>query len=424
MANSIVSEYTTAGNDYSTSKNNIALISLAVLYFMLGFITCLNDTLVPYFKKGFDLSYAASSLVQFYFFLVYGLFSIPAGKIISRIGYQKGMVCGFVFAAAGAVLFYPAAVFHTYYLFLGALFIVAIGIVFMQVAANPYIIILGPPASASARLNLIQSVGSVGTIVAPLFGAAVILPKMTGSGNSDAVKYPYLGIALLLILISVAVSRLSLPVVRHDTRAAEKAGDRYLPSSVFSFRNLNLGALGIFFFVGIEIAVASFLTNYIADALTIAEDAANRYVAFYWGGMLVGRLIGVVLLKRILPHHLLILNAVISILLILLSVNTGGPLAVWSLISVGLFNSVMFAIIFSLSISGLGKHITKASGVLSTAISGGAVIVVIQGWLIDSSSWATAFLIPVICYLYIIFYGVHGYKSKYSEYQKGRYSTK
>lgn len=418
MANSIAGEYSAAGHNDATSKNKIALVSLAVLYFMLGFITCLNDTLVPYFKKGFDLSYAASSLVQFYFFLVYGLFSIPAGKIIGKIGYQKGMVCGFVFAAVGAILFYPAAVFHAYYLFLGALFIVAIGIVFMQVAANPYIIILGPPESASARLNLIQSVGSVGTIVAPLFGAAVILPKMTGAGNSDAVKYPYLGIALLLLLISVFINRLSLPVVRHGTGVVDKTNDRSFPSSVFAFRNLTLGALGIFFFVGIEIAIASFLTNYIADALHIAEDAANRYVAFYWGGMLVGRLIGVVLLKRILPHHLLILNAIISILLILLSVNTSGSLAVWSLISVGLFNSVMFAIIFSLSISGLGKHITKASGVLSTAISGGAVIVVVQGWLIDSSSWATAFLIPVICYLYVIFYGVHGHKSKYSEYCK------
>ncbi len=420
MANSIISGYTIAGHDYSASKNRIALISLAVLYFMLGFITCLNDTLVPYFKKGFDLSYAASSLVQFYFFLVYGLFSIPAGRIIGRIGYLKGMICGFVFAAAGAVLFYPAAVFHAYYLFLGALFIVAIGIVFMQVAANPYIIILGPVASASARLNLIQSVGSVGTILAPLFGAAVILPKMTGPGNSDAVKYPYLGIALLLILISIVISRLSLPVVRQDAEVVDKTADRAFPSSVFAFRNLNLGALGIFFFVGIEIAIASFLTNYIADALIIAEDAANRYVAFYWGGMLVGRLIGVVLLKRMLPHHLLILNAIISILLILLSVNTSGSLAVWSLISVGLFNSVMFAIIFSLSVSGLGKHIIKASGVLSTAISGGAVIVVIQGWLIDSSSWATAFLVPAVCYFYIIFYGAHGYKSRYSEYQKGR----
>lgn len=418
MANSIANGYITAGNDYTASKNKIALGALAVLYFMLGFITCLNDTLVPYFKKGFDLSYAASSLVQFYFFLVYGLFSIPAGKIIERIGYQKGMVWGFVFAAAGAVLFYPAAVFHAYYLFLGALFIVAIGIVFMQVAANPYIIVLGPPASASARLNLIQSVGSVGTIVAPLFGAAVILPKMTGAGNSDAVKYPYLGIALLLVVISIVVGRLSMPVIQQAAIPGKNVAQRTLPSSVFAFRNLNLGALGIFFFVGIEIAIASFLTNYIADALHIAEDSANRYVALYWGGMLVGRLIGVLLLKRVLPHHLLISNAVISILLILLSVNSSGSLAVWSLVSVGLFNSVMFAIIFSLAISGLGKHMTKASGVLSTAISGGAVIVVIQGWLIDSSSWATAFLIPVICYLYLIFYGVYGHQSKYSEYRK------
>lgn len=417
MANVIIPDIVIPENGKSIRPSNtIALLALAVLYFMLGFITCLNDTLVPFFKKGFTLSYTESSLVQFYFFLVYGLFSIPAGKIIERIGYQKGMICGFVFAAAGALLFLPAAALHLYYLFLSALFIVAIGIVFMQVSANPYIIVLGPPKTASARLNMIQSIGSVGTIVAPLFGAVVILPKMTGAGSSDAVKYPYAAIAVVLVMLSVILSRLRLPKIQlQQDMTAPRAGVSK-KQTVFSFRNLNLGALGIFFFVGIEIAIASFLTNYIADTLKIREDHANRYVAFYWGGMLAGRLIGVLLLRSIKPNTMLVVNSIISIALILLSVNSSGQLAVWSLILVGLFNSVLFAIIFSLSISGLGKYITQASGILSTAISGGAVIVVVQGFLIDSSSWATAFLIPVICYLYIIFYGINGYKSKHSEY--------
>ncbi len=185
---------------------NSALISLGVLYFMMGFITCLNDTLVPFFKQGFTLTYAQSSLVQFYFFLTYGIMSIPAGKIVSRVGYKNGMVMGFSIAAFGALLFFPAAVMHQYYLFLAALFILAIGIVLLQVAANPYITVLGPAKTASSRLTLIQGVGSIGTTVAPLFGAHFILSKLHDSNvSSDAVKYPYIGIAILLLLIAFVV---------------------------------------------------------------------------------------------------------------------------------------------------------------------------------------------------------------------------
>lgn len=398
------------GNKYTT-----ALVSLAVLYFMLGFITCLNDTLVPFFKIKFTLNYAQSSLVQFYFFFTYGIMSIPAGRIIERVGYQKGMIWGFIITASGAFLFFPAAVYHEYHLFLAALFILAAGIVFMQVAANPYIVTLGSPSTASARLNMIQSVGSVGTIAAPLFGAAVIMPGIQADGSSDAVSLPYLGIAAALLAISVVVGRLKLP--RINSGKGNEGTDE-LRKSVLSFRNLRLGAIGIFFFVGIEIAIASFLTNYIADTLHIGEDDANFYVAFYWGFMLVGRIIGVMLLKRIRPTTMLVVNALISMGLILVSINSAGYVAVWSLLGVGLFNSVMFAIIFSLAVSGLGSYITKGSAMLSTAICGGAVIVVLQGVIIDRSSWSTAFLIPMICYLYIIFYGLNGYKSKESEYAR------
>ncbi|MBL7700560.1 MAG: sugar MFS transporter [Chitinophagaceae bacterium] len=394
----------------SRSSNTIALIALAAMYFMLGFITCLNDTLVPFFKRSFTLSYTESSLVQFYFFVTYGLFSIPIGKVVARLGYQRGIICGFLFSAAGSLLFLPAASFHEYYLFLGALFIVALGIVFMQVAANPYIIALGSPKTASARLNMIQSVGSVGTIVAPLFGAATILPKLEHSLSSSALVLPYIGIAAVLLMLSITMAKLTLP--RFATRSEKTALDQLPKQSAFSFRNLNLGAVGIFCYVGIEVAIASFLTNYISDTLQIKEDAANRYVAFYWGGMLVGRLIGVVLLRRIKATTMLVFNAIVCIGLIVLSVSSAGNLAVWSLIGVGLFNSVMFAIIFSLSVAGLGKFATQASGILSTAISGGAVIVILQGFLIDKTSWATAFLIPAVCYIYIIFYGLNGYKTK------------
>ncbi|WP_128544585.1 sugar MFS transporter [Larkinella soli] len=388
-----------------------ALISLSVLYFMMGFITCLNDTLVPFFKKGFSLSYAQSSLVQFYFFLTYGLMSVPAGRIVGKTGYKRGMVAGFGMAAVGALLFYPASLLHEYSLFLAALFILAVGIVLLQVAANPYITVLGPARTASSRLTLIQGVGSVGTTTAPVFGAWFLLgPLRQAQAGSEAVRYPYLGIAALLLVIALAVGRLRLPAVgpaKPDSTEAE-------PRSMFGFRNLRFGIGGIFFYVGAEVTVGTFLTNYIADTLAIPESEANGFVSFYWGGMLVGRLAGAWLLQRIRPQNALAFCAAAAFLLIGVSVGTAGYVAVWSLIAVGLFNSVMFAIIFSLSVSGLGRYTTRASGLLSTAIAGGAVVSYFQGVLIDLSGWAVAFSLPMLCYIYILFYGLDGYKTNRS----------
>ncbi|SFG40851.1 sugar MFS transporter [Pontibacter chinhatensis] len=384
------------------------LVSLAILYFMMGFITCLNDTLVPYFKEGFTLTYTQSSLVQFYFFLTYGVMSIPAGRIVERVGYKKGMVLGFSIAALGATLFFPAAVMHQYYLFLAALFVVAIGIVLLQVAANPYITVLGPARTASSRFTLIQGVGSIGTTVAPLFGASFILSNLQEAGSSsDAVKYPYLGIAALLLVIAIFVSRLNLPTIKAE--AASEA----LPNEgkgIFAFRNLKLGVWAIFCYVGAEVSIGTFLTNYIADTLTITEGEANNYVAFYWGSMLVGRLLGSLVLKTARPQVVLSASAVTAILLIILSVSSTGNLAVWAMIAVGLCNSIMFAIIFSLSVEGLGKYTTKASGLLSTAIVGGAIVSFSQGYLIDHYTWLISFMLPMGCYLYILFYGVNGYR--------------
>ena len=389
-----------------------ALVSLAVLYFMIGFITCLNDTLVPFFKQGFTLTYAQSSLVQFYFFLTYGVMSIPAGKLVARVGYKKGMVAGFSVAAFGALLFYPASALHQYYLFLAALFIVAVGMVLLQVAANPYITILGPARTASSRLTLIQGVGSIGTTVAPLFGAHFILSRLQeSSASSEAVRYPYLGIAALLLLIALIVSRLGLPTIK----AGPDKGNREQPDagkSAFAFRNLNLGVWAIFCYVGAEVSIGTFLTNYIADTLAIAEEQANTYVAFYWGSMLAGRLIGSVLLKSIRPSRVLTICAAAAIGLIAISVSATGHLAVWTMIAVGLCNSIMFAIIFSLSVQGLGKYTAQASGYLSTAIAGGAIVSYSQGLLIDHSTWAISFMLPLLCYGYILFYGAKGYKPR------------
>ena len=400
--------------DNKSSNYTPALISLAVLYFMMGFITCLNDTLVPFFKKGFTLNYSQSSLVQVYFFLTYGIMSIPAGKIVERIGFKNGMVLGFAVAAIGALLFYPASVWHQYNLFLAALFVVAIGIVLLQVAANPYITVLGPAKTASSRLTLIQGVGSIGTTTAPIFGAYFILSRLqTSDAPSKAVRYPYLGIALLLIVIAIVVYKLSLPVINSSSDKTNLSLKK--EGSVFAFRNLNFGIVGIFMYVGAEVSIGTYLTNYISDTLHITVNEANSYVAFYWGGMLAGRLAGSYLLKIIKPSIVLSICAVAAIVLIVVSISSTGNTAVWTMIAVGLCNSIMFATIFSLAVSGLKRFTTRASGLLSTAIAGGAIVSFAQGVLKDSYAWNIAFILPLLCYMYILFYGLNGFKSKFAE---------
>ncbi|MFT2010940.1 sugar MFS transporter [Pontibacter sp. 13R65] len=390
-------------------KYGSALCTLAVLYFMMGFITVLNDTLVPFFKQGFTLTYSKSSLVQFYFFLTYGLLSIPSGKVVEKIGYKNGMVAGFLVAGLGAFLFLPASWYHQYELFLVALFVVATGIVLLQVAANPYITALGSPETAASRLSLIQGVGSIGTTVAPVFGAHFILSRLQESNeSSDALVKPYLVISLTLLLIGIVVFRMALPKINATTSSEEKIAEK--PPSIFSYRNLNYGIIALFMYVGAEVAIGSFLTNYIADTLLIEEHAANLYLSVYWGGMLIGRFVGAYVLKLLQPSKVLAVVAAISASLVLTSIMSTGYLAVWTLVLVGLCNSIMFAVIFSLAVNGLGRSTSKASGLLSTAIVGGAVLTYAQGILIDHFSWEVAFIVPLCCYIYIIFYGLSGYK--------------
>ncbi len=399
-------------DDSASSQHNYtpALIAMAVLYFMMGFITVLNDTLVPFFKMGFTLTYAQSSLVQFYFFLTYGVMSIPAGRIVEKIGFKHGMVLGFFIAAIGALLFFPAAILNQYYLFLGALFIIAIGIVLLQVAANPYITVLGPARTASSRLTLIQGIGSIGTTTAPIFGAYFILAGFKEShASSDAVKFPYLFIAFFLLVIAFVVFRLNLPVIK-PASVPGAAPDLPEKRSIFSFRNLKFGVLAIFFYVGAEVAIGTFLTNYISAKVNISESEANSYVSVYWGSMLVGRFLGSWILNFIQPSKVLTFCAVLALIFIGISINTTGYLSVYTMLGVGLCNSIMFAIIFSLSVHGLGSYTTKASGILSTAIAGGAIVSYLQGVLIDHYSWQIAFALPLVCYAYILFYGINGYR--------------
>ena len=272
-----------------------ALTSLTVLFFMMGFITCLNDILVHYLKVVFQLDYGQAALVQFCFFGAYGLTSIPASKIIEKIGYQKGMVLGFIVTAIGCLLFYPAVSLHTYGLFLFALFILAAGIVLLQVAANPYVSVIGPKETASSRLTMVQAFNSFGTFLAHFFGTYFILSKLDQTTNAEGVKYPYLFIAAVLIVISILLSRLHLPEIKSE----EKSHSTW--KKVFKEPGLIMGMIGIFTYVGAEVAIGTFLVNYIVETTTTSETQAASLVAVYWGFAMVGRFLGIFTLKKFAP---------------------------------------------------------------------------------------------------------------------------
>lgn len=376
-----------------------ALFSLTVLFFMMGFITCLNDILVPFLKQVFELTYLQASLVQFCFFGAYGLTSIPASKLIEKMGYQKGMVIGFIITAIGCVLFYPAVTFNTYGLFLAALFVLATGVVLLQVASNPFVSVIGPEETASARLTMTQAFNSFGTFVAPFFGSYLILSTLSQSTNSDAVKYPYLFIAAVLVVISIVLGRMNFPEI------PKAEGNEGTWGSVLKSKNLIMGMFGIFAYVGAEVAIGSFLVNFIIENVPMTEPEAAHYIAFYWGGAMVGRFLGIYTLKLFSPGKVLAFHSVLSIIFIVASINTTGMLAVYLMIAVGLCNSIMFPTIFTLALRGLSGSAEKASGLLATSILGGAIIPLFTGWMADSSGLRTAFILPAVCYAYIAFYG-------------------
>lgn len=377
-----------------------ALTSLTTLFFMMGFITCLNDILVPYLKEIFDLSYTQAALIQFCFFGAYGLTSIPSSKLIERVGYQKGMVIGFVITAIGCLLFFPAVSFHTYGLFLMALFVLASGVVILQVAANPYVSVIGPAETSSSRLTMVQAFNSFGTFLAPFFGSYFILSKLDVSTNAEGVIYPYVIIAVTLITIAIVLSRMALPVI--ETATEEKSSW----SSVLKEPNLILGMIGIFTYVGAEVAIGSFLVNYVMEMTPMSETEAATLVAIYWGGAMAGRFMGIFTLKLFSPGRVLSVHALLSIALILFSVNSQGNLAIYSMILVGFCNSIMFPTIFTLGIKGLDSAAQKASGLLATAILGGAIIPLLTGQMADSVGLRMAFILPALCYGYIAIFGL------------------
>ena len=427
----------------SNKSYKSALIFLTTLFFLWGFITVLVDSLVPRLKDVFEMSYAKTVLVQFAFFTAFFVVSVPAGAILSKIGYRKGIVLGLIIMALGCLLFYPAAEFRNFTIFLIGYFTLAGGITVLQVAANPYVALLGSEEGASSRLNLSQAFNSLGTTIAPVVGALFLLSDSVKTSEeinalstlekvdyyaaeAATVQTPFLLIATFIGILAVVFAFIKLPKVMQES---PKGG--YL--SLLRNKLMLMGALGIFVYVGAEVSIGSFLVNYFDDmnlAILVAENdimmnIANTiastfnktfsnsdpksllgiFIIFYWGGAMIGRFVGAYLTKIIAPGKVLSIFALLAIVMIAISINTQGLISMWSILVVGLFNSIMFPTIFTLTLEGLGELKAQASGLLCMAIVGGAIIPFAFGGLIDGFGFKTAFILTMICYGYILYYG-------------------
>lgn len=416
---------TAEGTGQQTRSYAGALGIVTTLFFMWGFLTCLNDILVPHLKSIFDLNYAEVMLVQFAFFGSYFIFSIPSAKLIDLIGYQRSMVVGLLTMGLGTFLFVPAASVPSFPFFLGALIVLAAGITCLQVAANPYVTVLGKPQTASSRLNLTQAFNSLGTFLAPFFGGVLILsaaPKTIQEIRALApdalqayrlheaatVKTPYVGLGIALVVLAIAIGISKLPKIEH---AQHKVGEK-VNDSVWKHPNLIFGVIAIFVYVGAEVSIGSFLVNYFSqpDIGGLTEKVAASFVAFYWGGAMVGRFIGSGLLQKIKTGKLLGVCTICAAALVATSMLASGHVAMWTIILVGFFNSIMFPSIFTLGVAELGPLTGDGSGLLIMAIVGGAIIPLTQGWIADKIGIHHAFFLPVLCYLYILFFALSGSK--------------
>ncbi|HEY0683730.1 MAG TPA: sugar MFS transporter [Steroidobacter sp.] len=394
-----------------------ALVVLTSLFFMWGFITSLNDILIPHLKAIFTLSYVQAMLIQFSFFGAYFVMSVPSGYLVEKLGYRRGIIIGLSTAGVACLGFYPAAAMQSYPLFLAALFVLASGITLLQVAANPYVTVLGPSSTAASRLNLTQAFNSLGTTVGPLLGSMFILTVALSAGapvdtakEIETVQGPYLILAGLLFAIAVVFAQFKLPVIKGTDATTAGADDHDVPS-VWKHSHLVLGAVAIFMYVGAEVAIGSFLVNFMAQPEVggLSEHVAGRYLALYWGGAMVGRFIGAVVLRKVKPGYVLAFNSACAITLLLIAMASAGKVAMWAVLAIGLFNSIMFPTIFTLGVARLGRHTGEGSGVLCMAIVGGALVPVIQGYFADTIGLLSSFFVPALCYAYIVFYGLKGH---------------
>ncbi len=396
-----------------------ALAIVTVLFFMWGALTALNDILIPHLKAVYALSYLQAMLVQFCFFAAYGIVSLPAGLLIRKIGYQRGVVAGLIVAACGCALFYPASM-SGYGMFLLALFIMAAGITTLQVAANPFVTALGDPATASRRLTLTQAFNALGTTIAPWAGGVLILSGTVLSADQLAarapqaqaiyrateaalVRGPYLMLAGILLALALLFACARLPAVSHPVAADASGAGR-----LWQQRHLMLGALAIFLYVGGEVSIGSFLVSFLgeADIAALGPADAAVFVTLYWGGAMAGRFIGFAAMRYVSPGKLLAFNAASVVALIGVAMLARGGMAMWAIIAVGLFNSIMFPTIFSMALHGLGSQTGKGSGILCTAVVGGAIIPFLQGALADSAGLQVSFAVPAVCYCFILYFGL------------------
>ena len=398
-----------------------ALSLLATLFFMWGFITVINNTLLPHLRSVFKLSYTQTTLIESVWFIAYFFASIPSAKLIERIGYKRAIVTGLVVMAAGALLMIPAARIPSYNVVLIALFIVASGITLLQVAANPYVVVIGPADSAPARLNLVQAFNSMGTTLAPLFGGYLILGRSVSGtsvegtaltqaqrlADAQSVQLPYLIVAGALILLAVVIARFPLPDLH--IRASRLAPAERRQLSLWRHRNLVFGIPAIFIYLIAEIGVSNLFINFVsAPAIgNLTHAQASTYLFLLWGGMMVGRFIGSVVMRRVPAEHVLAGAAIGAFVVMTIAATVSGPAAMWALISVGLFHSIMFPTIFSLGIRGLGRLTEEGSGLLIMAIAGGALVIV-QGRVADSYGLQASFWITVACEVYVLFYALWG----------------
>lgn len=455
----------------ANKKYTSAMIVLTSLFFMWGFITVLNDILSPYLKGVFSLTHFQANLVQFAFFIayflgsvVYFILSITVGDPIARIGYKNGIMIGLLVSALACFLFYPAATtFHSFEVFLGALFLLGLGFTILQIAANPYVSILGTPETASSRLNLSQAFNSFGTTIGPVLGGFFLFEYFVTlkGGGASSVKIPYMFLAGVLLLLMIFIYFSKLPVFSNKEKIEKKAG-------ALKFPNLTYGMAAIFFYVGAEVAIGNNLVSYIGlpKILGLKEADASNYLAYYWGGAMIGRFLGAIslssvkaakkftsmilmaaasflviyfityymkglkfeqvwyylgfmllnylvfILGRSMPARTLALFSVIALVLLLTAIFTEGKISMWSMLSIGLFNSIMWSNIFTLAIAGLGKFTSQGSSLLVMMILGGAILPPIQGLCADNFGVQISFLVPVLSYVYLFFYGIKGYKPK------------
>lgn len=450
-------------------KNLLPMLSVTILFFMWGFITSLNDILIPYLKSVYSLTHFEANIVQFAFFiayfagsLVFYLLSKKGKDTISLWGYKTTLVIGLVIASIACSVFALSAYLEMGFgVFLMALFMLGLGLTFLQIAANPFVALIGNPATASSRLNLSQAFNSLGTTLGPAIGGYLIFTYFMDKNATSAsgVILPYLFLSLLLLVLAIFIG-----FVKISINAEEEQKETH-SRSIFSYPYVVLGALGIFFYVGAEVAVGSNIVSYLKESMQIPEATASAFLSYYWGGAMIGRFLGSVSLSNMssgkktgimillaaagftviylinyylqglsfsqvaiflgfmvlnflgfklgkgIPSRLLAIFAMLNVILIITAMLSSGSIAVWSLLAIGLFNSIMWSNVFTLAIDGLESRTAEASSILIMMILGGAVLPPLQGMLADTIGIRLSFIVPMISYIYLLYYGLAGYKT-------------